>query len=422
MKMCEVGLSRKGREGIQILAEALSELFEKDHKREWFEEKGINYDTHQKSQITFPWWQQTQVSYYFMELIGDSEIKAFNGRYIANPTYKVMEYKRGHTKSLLVEGYSSVKYDEKTFVLALDNNGRVYWITVYHNREDQEIAKKLLDELQRKIELMEFLRGEKLLVKADNEIDFFKFKKTTKENLILSGSLWKSLEKNLFFFLDNKDDLLKNNIEWRRGLLLWGLPGTGKTLFGRYLCTTLKKITVLWITPKCVSDSGDVEKLFEIARILSPTIVFIEDLDFLAANREQYGFSPILGELLTQLDGISPNDGVFIVATTNDQHALDRAIASRPSRFDVRLEFKLPEKEEREKLFRLFLNNATDVDYSKLVASGEKLSCAHLKEACVRGKVLKMSGVGDLTEFVLKSIHEVRREEIERKLPEGLIS
>jgi len=403
-------------------AKTLLSLVKDNQKRDWFEERGIRYEDHRKNNVTVSRWQQGFLALVFRELTNGNEFIEFLDEVRGTPTYEMMEYKRGVSDSLPVEGYSWTKTKDATIILEIDYSGYNCWINAYHNLEDHDEATALLQKIKKDVESMDLLRGEKLLITSGNRIKFFHFKHTTREHLVLPEKIWTTLEKNLFFFLEEEELLKKNKLEWRRGILIWGPPGTGKTLLGKYLCSNLDDVTILWVTPKCVRNSEDVEKLFDMGRILAPTIIFIEDLDFFAADRDQHGLHPILGELLTQLDGISSNDGVFVVGTTNNQRILDKAIASRPSRFDVRMEIGLPELQERIRLFTLFLGTRKIENYSLLATRSNEFSAAHVKEACVRGILSMLGGATDLEKCVLAGIDELREEELNRPPPTGPIS
>ena len=101
----------------------------------------------------------------------------------------------------------------------------------------------------------------------------------------------------------------------------------------------------------------EVSHLFEMARELSPTIIFMEDLDFYASNREDYsgGNVRILGEILNQMDGFEENGDVIVIATTNDIESIEPALRDRPSRFDRILELKPLGLKDRKKLLRKYL-------------------------------------------------------------------
>lgn len=165
---------------------------------------------------------------------------------------------------------------------------------------------------------------------------------------------------------------------------------TGKTQVCRILCNQLKDVTVLWATPKAVQDEDDIAMLFDAARHYHPALIIIEDIDFIGSSRD-FSKDPSLGELLNQLDGNDPNLGVFVIATTNRPEMLDSALANRPSRFDVLIEFKLPDKEVCKSLIKLFSQNMTfdkELNLENLAISMKELTGAQIKESFVYSKLV----------------------------------
>lgn len=147
--------------------------------------------------------------------------------------------------------------------------------------------------------------------------------------------------------LDRRGAYQRNNVPQRRGILLYGPPGTGKTMIGKAIAS-LRRTTFLWVTAADVKDeSNSIRLVFQLARTLRPTILFFEDIDFFAGDREQHGHQTVLGELLTQMDGLESNNGIIVMATTNDLESIEPALKDRPSRFDVVLQIGLPSAEAR---------------------------------------------------------------------------
>lgn len=125
----------------------------------------------------------------------------------------------------------------------------------------------------------------------------------------------------------------------RRGVLLYGRPGTGKTwALGWVQAQVSGRATVIVTTPAMFSHPFALADLFKMAIGGAPTLVVMEDLDLTITSRSGYGGGDSLGELLSFLDGPSRALGVFVAATTNHIGALDDALTRRPGRFDRRIE------------------------------------------------------------------------------------
>lgn len=108
------------------------------------------------------------------------------------------------------------------------------------------------------------------------------------------------------------------------------------------------------ITTDCyqLREAWYVDELYEIARELSPSIVFIEDLDLIGKSRDEYGNEAAtpLSALLAALDGLETNLGVVTIATTNFLDSLDNALIRRPSRFDRVITLKRPDLSQRQEI------------------------------------------------------------------------
>src|SRR5690606_28872737 len=96
--------------------------------------------------------------------------------------------------------------------------------------------------------------------------------------------------------------LRRLGVRQRAGLILAGPPGTGKSSIGRELAESLAT-SFLWVTPGELTSGKAVHELYELARWLAPTLVFLEDLDLVAESRERGNDRPVLGQLMNELDG-----------------------------------------------------------------------------------------------------------------------
>jgi ATP-dependent 26S proteasome regulatory subunit len=114
-------------------------------------------------------------------------------------------------------------------------------------------------------------------------------------------------------------------------------------------------ITCITTNTYRLSADEYITDLYEMAQDLSPCIVFIEDIDMIGLNREEYHYQngPALLSLLNVLDGVEEKQEIVTVATTNNLETLDRAISQRPSRFDRVIKLSLPSMEERRELVDL---------------------------------------------------------------------
>lgn len=123
----------------------------------------------------------------------------------------------------------------------------------------------------------------------------------------------------------------------RRGVLLHGRPGTGKSwAIGWVISQVLGPVSVIVATPSVVGNGPFMRGAFEMAATAAPALLVLEDLDVGAGHRMLSASA--FGEILNAMDGPGRLPGVFVAATTNHLELLDPALSQRPGRFDVTLE------------------------------------------------------------------------------------
>ena len=105
-----------------------------------------------------------------------------------------------------------------------------------------------------------------------------------------------------------------------------------------------------------------VAQIIELCRDLSPAVLFLEDIDLFGGSREQNHNPMMLGELLNQLDGVEENTDIIVIGTTNNKEVLEKALVSRPGRFDKVIDFPLPKYAERLRMLKAFSNGLLDGD------------------------------------------------------------
>jgi len=140
----------------------------------------------------------------------------------------------------------------------------------------------------------------------------------------------------------------------KKGILLYGPPGNGKTHTIRYLASNLPQHTILLVTAE---QAGLLSEYFTLARLLQPAMLVIEDVDLVARNRDDMQSAceeVLLNRILNEMDGLAADADLFFVLTTNRPEQIEPALASRPGRIDQAIEIPLPDVEGREKLAKLY--------------------------------------------------------------------
>lgn len=233
--------------------------------------------------------------------------------------------------------------------------------------EDRSTAENFIKDVQRLIGKHNVYRGKLLSVdRNDNPavrgagggLKFHSLPSITRDKIILPDGLLKRIERQTTDVGQYRDALKNAGRKLKRGILLHGKPGTGKTLTAMYLASAMKERTVLLLTGP---GQGLIESSCHFARWLEPSMVIIEDVDLIAEDRlTQQGCAPaILLELLNQMDGLAEDVDVLFVLTTNRAEILEPALAARPGRIDQAYEVPLPDAECRRRLFDLYSKGLT---------------------------------------------------------------
>lgn len=201
--------------------------------------------------------------------------------------------------------------------------------------------------------------------------------------------------------ITNPEIFEKVGIEPPKGILLFGPPGTGKTMIARAVAnetnSTFIRVIGSELVQKFIGEGARmVREVFSLAKEKAPSIIFIDELDAIGCKRLEVATSGdrevqrTLMQLLSILDGFDSRGDVRIIAATNRIDIIDPALL-RPGRFDRLIEFKYPVNEEREKIFEIYtnkLNLSNDVEIAKLVELTKptlerRFTGADIKAICV---------------------------------------
>ncbi|KAL8544153.1 hypothetical protein ACS0TY_004619 [Phlomoides rotata] len=178
-----------------------------------------------------------------------------------------------------------------------------------------------------------------------------------------------------------------------RGILLFGPPGTGKTMLAKaianeagasFINVSMSTITSKWFG----EDEKNVRALFTLAAKVSPTIIFVDEVDSMLGQRTRVGeheaMRKIKNEFMSHWDGLltKPGERILVLAATNRPFDLDEAIIRR---FERRIMVGLPSVENREMILRTLLSKekVEDLDFKELATMTEGYSGSDLKNLCI---------------------------------------
>jgi hypothetical protein len=209
----------------------------------------------------------------------------------------------------------------------------------------------------------------------------------TRERIVMPEGLLERIERQAFGFARHAERLRASGRHLRRGLLLHGHPGTGKTLTAMYLATRMPERTVVLLTGQSL---GAVGTSVDLATALQPSMVVLEDVDLVALARSYEPTNAILFELLNAMDGLDEDHDVLFVLTTNRADLLEPALASRPGRVDLAVELPLPDATGRRRLIDLYGEGlGLQLDgANELIADLQGTSPAFIRELLRRGALL----------------------------------
>jgi 26S proteasome regulatory subunit T5 len=240
---------------------------------------------------------------------------------------------------------------------------------------------------------------EKLPVEYDSRVKAMEVDERPTEKYGDIGGLDKQIEELIeavVLPVTHKDRFENLGIHPPKGVLLYGAPGTGKTLLAR-ACAAQTKSTFLKLAgPQLVQMFiGDGAKLvrdaFALAKEKAPAIIFIDELDAIGTKRfdsEKAGDREVqrtMLELLNQLDGFQPNSDIKVIAATNRVDILDPALL-RSGRLDRKIEFPHPNEEARARIMQIHsrkMNVNKSVNFEELARCTDDFNGAQCKAVCI---------------------------------------
>jgi transitional endoplasmic reticulum ATPase len=226
-----------------------------------------------------------------------------------------------------------------------------------------------------------------------------------------------SLKEAVEWPIKNPEGFKRLGIRAPRGVLLYGSPGTGKTLLAKAVAKESEanfinvkgpSLLSMWVGK---SEEG-VRKVFERARQVSPCVIFFDEIDALAGRRGYDSGTKVtervLNQLLAEMDGLEDLKDVTVIAATNRPDMLDPALL-RPGRFDRVILVDVPDKQSREKIFEVHLKGTPigkDVKMKELVAKTEGFVGADIESIVREASMTALRRNKDAKEVLRKDFDE----------------
>ena len=263
---------------------------------------------------------------------------------------------------------------------------------------DSEVARELVTEVRRLMQERSILRGQVLTFADDpygqglGGITFFERPTMSRDDVVLPEGLLERIGEHVLGIAEHRAVLAAHGQHLKRGVLLFGPPGTGKTHTMRYLLSQSRDTTVVLLSGGSLRFIHDAAK---VARAHQPAIVVLEDCDLVAEDRS-FGpmANPLLFEVLDALDGIDSDADVAFLLTTNRVDQLERALSQRPGRVDLAAEIPLPDEPGRRTLLRLYAGALFSDDAVDDAARRSEGTTASFAKELVRRAVLLAAADG----------------------------
>lgn len=196
----------------------------------------------------------------------------------------------------------------------------------------------------------------------------------SREDVFLEESLKREIYRSIDeFFSESSDFFQIYDIPYKRGILLYGKPGNGKTTLVKSIASSINAPVAYWQITEFTS-SYTIKEVFKSVLKLTPLVLVIEDIDSMPAS--------VRSVFLNVLDGATSKEGIFIIGTTNYPEKIDPALMNRSGRFDRAYEIKVPTKELRHQYLvkKNIASILSEEDIQLVIDSTKDFSYAQLNE------------------------------------------
>lgn len=232
------------------------------------------------------------------------------------------------------------------------------------------------------------------------------------------GDVKQELQEAVEWPLKYPDTFQKFGVRPPKGTLLYGVPGTGKTLLAKAVANESEANFISVKGPELLSkwvgeSEAGVREVFRKAKQAAPTVIFFDEIDSIASSRSgndgDSGVTKrVVNQLLTEMDGMEELEDVAVIAATNRPDILDAGLM-RPGRFDRKIKVEVPNEEGRLAIFKVHTKDmplADDVDLQKLAAETEGYVGADIESVCREAAMLTLRNNLEASEIPEKYFQE----------------
>lgn len=331
------------------------------------------FDTYEHKKMQFVWKE-------FFELRGWRIVKEVSFGYLNElpPTMMEIEVSPDNFMKIYKSAcifYVNDKNDKLCTEVSQGPRGGFYY--TFHSSSKSDTLFKDLEKLASDKNLY---KGKKI----DCDCRFLKLDNLSWDDVILPKGVTEVIRSNIDTLFSLRDKFKKFGLSVKRGVILHGPPGTGKTK----VCKCLAKdasYSVLYALPSDFNpNTGGIRRVCKMAKDLAPCLLVIEDIDWIAQSRHS-GNAPFVMELMNQLDGIESFGDIITLGTTNCLAELEEAVKNRPGRFDRIIKVDLPTTDLIEKMIIRFTSNFiidSTINVNRLASALDKLTGAHVNDLC----------------------------------------